>query len=392
MEASRSSTALHPNLLAALHAAAASKPSGYANPALQPQATHHPAFTQTWRVGPHPQGLSGLSLPPGTAVAPIVEYAGVPRPVAGQPLHPQQLLALQYQAQLARQAGLAQPVYQQLTQSQMNALPPAEDPYDHEQEPPEKVPVDPEVVEKIQKRALFVAPPVRQRIPQACERCRRRKTKCTGEKPICKRCTKGGHECEYVFEHRANRTKKAIAERQRAALEAEQAAFIQYNLPSLSSSSGYSATSASSLPPPHMNGYARGQPYCPPAAPSHSSSSNYSAGSSAPSLLPTPAIMLDGRPLAPPDIILSQAQVQAQAQAQAPASRPAARSRYNARTGRSKAKAAKTAPDMPAISRSTSAMSLQSPGVPLCASTSCEACLSEMSNCVACLEEMAHLQ
>ncbi|KAI0333573.1 hypothetical protein GY45DRAFT_1368300 [Cubamyces sp. BRFM 1775] len=402
MEASRSSSALHPNSLAAMHAAAASKSLGYANPALQPQATYHPALMQPWRYMQQPQGLSGLPLPPGTALGPMVQYAGMPRHVSGQPLHPQQLLALQYQAQLAQQAGLIQPMYQQLAQSPASTLPPPEEPYDYDQPPPEKVPVDPKVVEKIQKRALFVAPPVRQRIAQACERCRKRKTKCTGEKPVCKRCAKNDHECVYVLEHRANKTKKAIAERHKAALDAQQVAMIEYDrallageipmeicppaVPSLSSSSGYSMASASSLPPPYMTGYARSQPYCPLAAPSHSMSSNYSADSSAPSLLPTPAIMLDGRPLATPETLPSQAQ------AQVPSSRPISRPRYNARTGRSRAQASKSAPDVRAISESTSAMSLQSSGLSPCGpSSSCEACLSEMSNCTACLEEMGHL-
>ncbi|EJD53157.1 hypothetical protein AURDEDRAFT_180719 [Auricularia subglabra TFB-10046 SS5] len=46
------------------------------------------------------------------------------------------------------------------------------------------------------------APPGRQRTNQACEKCRDRKTKCTGERPSCNRCSQRGYICEYASEHR----------------------------------------------------------------------------------------------------------------------------------------------------------------------------------------------
>ncbi|KZV96174.1 hypothetical protein EXIGLDRAFT_705969 [Exidia glandulosa HHB12029] len=45
-------------------------------------------------------------------------------------------------------------------------------------------------------------PPGRQRTNQACEKCRDRKTKCTGERPTCHRCAMRGLQCEYASEHR----------------------------------------------------------------------------------------------------------------------------------------------------------------------------------------------
>ncbi|KAF8911030.1 hypothetical protein CPB84DRAFT_1077449 [Gymnopilus junonius] len=39
--------------------------------------------------------------------------------------------------------------------------------------------------------------PARQRTAQACDKCRERKTKCSGHRPICLRCTARGLTCEY---------------------------------------------------------------------------------------------------------------------------------------------------------------------------------------------------
>ncbi|KAF8910736.1 hypothetical protein CPB85DRAFT_676958 [Mucidula mucida] len=38
---------------------------------------------------------------------------------------------------------------------------------------------------------------MRQRTQQACDKCRERKTKCSGEKPVCKRCSTRGLICQY---------------------------------------------------------------------------------------------------------------------------------------------------------------------------------------------------
>lgn len=44
-----------------------------------------------------------------------------------------------------------------------------------------------------------ISPSGRQRTAQACDKCRERKTKCSGEKPVCQRCTSRGLICEYSY-------------------------------------------------------------------------------------------------------------------------------------------------------------------------------------------------
>ncbi|KAF9473782.1 hypothetical protein BDN70DRAFT_356308 [Pholiota conissans] len=48
---------------------------------------------------------------------------------------------------------------------------------------------------------LFVLKPqsLRQRTAQACDKCRERKTKCSGHRPVCTRCTNRGLLCEYTI-------------------------------------------------------------------------------------------------------------------------------------------------------------------------------------------------
>lgn len=43
-----------------------------------------------------------------------------------------------------------------------------------------------------------VPPKKRQRVAQACELCRKKKTKCDGSRPICKNCIQGNHQCVYA--------------------------------------------------------------------------------------------------------------------------------------------------------------------------------------------------
>lgn len=226
-------------------------------------------------------------------------------------------------------------------------------------------------------------------------------TQCTGEKPQCKRCQKRGYECEYVMEHRANKTKKALAEREEAARLAEEEATVNGQIPVMyddpsampmcptagpawSNSSGYSAASGSSLPPPHL--YA-GQPLYAHAVPAYSSAPGYSTNSLA-SALGTPAIMIEGRPL-----VSSSSNMRLQA----PPAPVASRSRSNSRAKRPAAASRPTPShsvnDLQAVSRSTSTMSMQQSDMPLpAASPSCQACLSEMSNCNACEMEKQSMQ
>ncbi|KAI2882760.1 transcriptional regulator family: Fungal Specific TF [Aspergillus niger] len=46
----------------------------------------------------------------------------------------------------------------------------------------------------------------RERSRQACEPCRRRKTKCPGERPVCSTCQRLNHQCVYSLRDRANVT------------------------------------------------------------------------------------------------------------------------------------------------------------------------------------------
>ncbi|KAJ7481148.1 hypothetical protein B0H11DRAFT_1234008 [Mycena galericulata] len=53
------------------------------------------------------------------------------------------------------------------------------------------------------------APPARQRTAQACDKCRDRKTKCSGDHPVCKRCTARGLICHYSGQERVRGPTKA---------------------------------------------------------------------------------------------------------------------------------------------------------------------------------------
>ncbi|KAL7283657.1 hypothetical protein ACG7TL_003093 [Trametes sanguinea] len=322
------------------------------------------------------QGAGMAQLHPAAASVSPMDYHTAPQTVpggAGQQVHPQQiqLIALQRpaQAQVAQHPVVPQDVYQLVHPPVQVRTAPARDPFIYVQREVREAMEDTAVLERIQQRALFVAPPVgRLRTPQACERCRKRKTK-----------------------HRANKTKKAVAEREEATRLAEEAAAMAQAVgaagleamcpparPSFSSSSGYSDASAASLPPLLAT---RGYSHLPMAAPSYSSSSGYSAGSSLMSALPTPVIMLDGRPLGATTML-----------SHIPAA-PVSRSRSGSQLGRA------APPNSPAgsqaVSRSSSAMSLQQAEFmppSLKASMSCNACVSEMAGCAACIEEKKSLR
>ncbi|KAJ7137809.1 hypothetical protein C8R44DRAFT_868184 [Mycena epipterygia] len=53
------------------------------------------------------------------------------------------------------------------------------------------------------------APPARQRTGTACDKCRDRKTKCSGDHPVCKRCTARGLICHYSGRERIRGPAKA---------------------------------------------------------------------------------------------------------------------------------------------------------------------------------------
>ncbi|KAI0372988.1 hypothetical protein BV20DRAFT_1119531 [Pilatotrama ljubarskyi] len=425
--ASRRSDPLPPSVLAALRAASSPRKSA-PHPQREPEESIavSPAFLRAlvqghqqqppWPVGDssapmaHPHG-SIPQLPPGVVGQPYM-YAGASGVMPAYQVHPQQLLALQ-QLQLAQHAAHPPPPQHaghppqpqhtyQLVHPPMDVDPP-KDPFVYVQREVREA-TEPPVMEGIKKRALFVADPLtggRLRIAQACERCRKRKTKCTGEKPTCKRCVKRGYECEYVLEHRANKTKKAVAEREKAEREAEEAEAAAQKQPKLidsaampicpplvaarSSSSGYSVASASSLPPPLMTGGLHGQHLRPFAAFSPSPSPGYYGGSlaSVPAL-PTPTIMIDGRPLGPIEM-LSLAQAQGSADIPPSLSRTGTQPKHPSPVTSER--------ELLAMSRSSSAMSVQSTELPAgpAASTSCQACLAELADCLACASESHEL-
>ncbi|KAI0822719.1 hypothetical protein BC628DRAFT_1387358 [Trametes gibbosa] len=382
-------------------AASPTKPVTHIHPQLQQHAFVNPASIQALAFMQSPPGWAGMDntrigyapgtfsqFPPGVVVPPL-GYPAMPPPMTAQQFQAQQALVLQ--AQLA-QLGYAQPPpFPQLAHPSMDPNPdlPQRDPFVYVQAEVSEA-VDAELMETIRKRALFVAPPARLRIPQACERCRKRKTKCTGEKPQCKRCKKRGIECEYVWEHRANRTKKAVAEREQAIREGSEAVGYKRAQPLVvgsvpvpprppvahaSSSSGYSAaTSASSLPPPLMLAGDPGQLYLIPSMTARGASSEHRMkwGVSA---LPTPTIMVDGCPISA---------------APAPLKASSAGRRAPSGTRSNKPTPSNSTHDLQAVSRSTSTMSLQYPDLPApwpTPSTSCQGCISEMSNCAACAVE-----
>ncbi|KIJ69159.1 hypothetical protein HYDPIDRAFT_105734 [Hydnomerulius pinastri MD-312] len=59
----------------------------------------------------------------------------------------------------------------------------------------------PETPDRVDMTQFFCRTPLsttRQRASQACEKCRERKTKCSGERPVCQRCRSRGLICEYA--------------------------------------------------------------------------------------------------------------------------------------------------------------------------------------------------
>ncbi|KAH9857223.1 hypothetical protein C2E23DRAFT_380001 [Lenzites betulinus] len=372
----------------------------YIHPQLQQHTLVDPATMQAYAYMQPPPGWPGMDaarlayppgsfaqLPPGVPIPPM-GYPGIPPAMTAQQFQAQQALVLQ--AQLA-QLGYGPPAqFQQLAPPPVEVIPelPERDPFVYVQ-PEVSEAVDAELMETIRKRALFVAPPMgRIRIPQACERCRKRKTKCTGEKPQCKRCQKRGFECEYVWEHRANKTKKAVAEREQAGSEAAEygQAYPGIVAPvpvrarppmahAFSSSSGYSAGSASSLPPPLMFAGHPGQLYLAPVPPPLGAPAGYLVNSG-PSALPTPTIMVDGCPISA-----------GKAPAKAPTAAAARAARSRSGTRSIKPTPSNSVQDLQAMSRSTSTMSMQYPDLPApwpSPSTSCQGCISEMTNCAGC--------
>ncbi|KAI0672886.1 hypothetical protein C8Q78DRAFT_1077204 [Trametes maxima] len=339
-------------------------------------AQQHPGWAG---VDPALRMAYGGTLPfhPGSAI-PGLEYPAFPG-LPGNALLPQQILAM-HQAQLALYPGFGQPPPQPPLPSQPVPAEdtPENDPFVYVQ--PEVKAAKKGVPVEIKKRALFTAPPARLRIAQACERCRKRKTKCTGEKP---------------------QTKQAIAARQQAAMEASvEACSHEEHVPlvdaatlpicpparhTYSSSSTCSDATTSSLPPPLAMPVPHGQPLYNLAAPSFSSS-GFSDGSCLPSAMSTPAITLDGGPLPAPAYNFN-------ASGQTAAPRPVLKARVS--TQGKRPSPAKSMVDLRAASKSRSAplpeyseapMHVLAPTPTPTPSTSCQACLAEMSDCSGCVD------
>ncbi|KAJ6590571.1 fungal-specific transcription factor domain-containing protein [Mycena vulgaris] len=69
--------------------------------------------------------------------------------------------------------------------------------------------------------------PGEKRVPLACHRCRAKRARCSGEKPVCKACSKAEEECVWPSGRKRKRTRREMEEEERKEREATAAA----NLP-----------------------------------------------------------------------------------------------------------------------------------------------------------------
>ncbi|KAM6493618.1 hypothetical protein JOM56_009979 [Amanita muscaria] len=67
----------------------------------------------------------------------------------------------------------------------------------------------------------------RQRTPQACDKCRERKTKCSGDRPVCKRCTARGLICTYSCREPRSRGPSRPRTRAAAAIQLPSVSLMQ---------------------------------------------------------------------------------------------------------------------------------------------------------------------
>lgn len=67
------------------------------------------------------------------------------------------------------------------------------------------------------------------RVTHACEPCRHRKTKCSGERPVCKHCQDFKIQCNYA-DGKRDRTKKSVGERQDVAVKSRLTTGREYNI------------------------------------------------------------------------------------------------------------------------------------------------------------------
>jgi hypothetical protein len=73
-------------------------------------------------------------------------------------------------------------------------------------------------------------PPVkRERVASACDQCRAKKIKCTGDRPVCLECARRSTTCEY--DTRSTETQGQALKRKLVALQRESATYVElYNL------------------------------------------------------------------------------------------------------------------------------------------------------------------
>ncbi|KAG7442224.1 uncharacterized protein BT62DRAFT_974006 [Guyanagaster necrorhizus] len=65
-------------------------------------------------------------------------------------------------------------------------------------------------------------PAIEKRVPLACHRCRIKRARCSGERPVCRTCSKVGEECTWPSGRRRKRTRKEMEEEERRQRERDQ--------------------------------------------------------------------------------------------------------------------------------------------------------------------------
>ncbi|KAK0218769.1 hypothetical protein IW262DRAFT_1462258 [Armillaria fumosa] len=65
-------------------------------------------------------------------------------------------------------------------------------------------------------------PASEKRVPLACHRCRTKRARCSGERPVCRTCAKFGEDCTWPSGRRRKRTRKEMEEEERRQKEMDQ--------------------------------------------------------------------------------------------------------------------------------------------------------------------------
>ncbi|KAJ7675429.1 fungal-specific transcription factor domain-containing protein [Mycena rosella] len=135
--------------------------------------------------------------------------------------------------------------------------------------------------------------PGEKRVPLACHRCRAKRARCSGEKPVCKACSKAEEECMWPSGRKRKRTRREMEEEERkeraatAAANAPNQGHIPYKIFPDGGSTSTPVPWGASLEPPSwgVSPPSNGLSYIWP--PPHSTPAD-SAGESSPTLLTAP--------------------------------------------------------------------------------------------------------